>query len=53
MINNLLIQFEGVGFKTYHLELKEKKDKKKDTIVTIHEDSENDYKIFIDDIEKD
>ena len=29
MINNLLIQFEGVGFKTYHLELKEKRIKKK------------------------
>ena len=37
MINNLVSQFEGVGFKTYHLELEEKKDKTKDTIVTIHE----------------
>lgn len=50
MINNLVSQFEGMGFKTYHLELKEKKEEKKDIIVTIHEDSESEYKIFIDDI---
>ena len=47
MINNLLTQFEGVGFKTYHLEVNEK-----DTIVTIHEDSEETYKIFIENIKE-
>jgi hypothetical protein len=45
MINNLVIQFEGLGFKTYDLTLNVD-----DIIVTIHEDSEKSYKEFIENI---